>query len=251
MSTELSDVLGRARVIDLSYPLTADFPLFPAYDPVRVAQKFSCERDGFFVKSWAFDEHSGTHVDAPAHFGPGAPTVDRIPPEELILSVVVIDVRERVERDHDATVTTDDVLAFEQRHGPLPGRCAVFALTGWGSRVHDPAAYLNADDSGTLHAPGFSEELTEFLKDERPGVRAHRRREQSGLEVALERQPEEQGVRVVRAVPVPMHLRPVRRLAGRAARRGLRGWLDAVRRIVRAFQWTRSGPLHGRWCHIY
>ena len=172
MSTELSDVLGRARVIDLSYPLTADFPLFPAYDPVRVAQKFSCERDGFFVKSWAFDEHSGTHVDAPAHFGPGAPTVDRIPPEELILSVVVIDVRERVERDHDATVTTDDVLAFEQRHGPLPGRCAVFALTGWGSRVHDPAAYLNADAEGTLHAPGFSEELTEFLKDERPGVRA-------------------------------------------------------------------------------
>jgi len=172
MSTELSDVLGRARVIDLSYPLTADFPLFPAYDPVRVAQKFSCERDGFFVKSWAFDEHSGTHVDAPAHFGAGAPTVDRIPPEELILPVVVIDVREHVERDHDATATPDDVLAFEQRHGPLPGRCAVFALTGWGSRVHDPAAYLNADDSGTLHAPGFSEELTEFLKDERPGVRA-------------------------------------------------------------------------------
>ena len=75
MSTELSDVLGRARVIDLSYPLTADFPLFPVYDPVRVAQKFSCERDGFFVKSWAFDEHSGTHVDAPAHFGAGAATV--------------------------------------------------------------------------------------------------------------------------------------------------------------------------------
>ena len=48
----------------------------------------------------------------------------------------------------------------------------MFALTGWGSRVLDPAAYLNSDDSGTLHAPGFSEELTEFLKAERPGVRA-------------------------------------------------------------------------------
>lgn len=172
MSTELSELLRRARIVDLSYPLTAEFPLFPVYDPVRVARKFSCERDGFFVKSWAFDEHSGTHVDAPAHFGERAPTVEQIPPEELILAAAVIDVRERVEHDDDATAIPDDILAWERRHGPLPERCAVFALTGWGSRVHDPAAYLNADASGTMHAPGFSEELTEFLKDERPEVRA-------------------------------------------------------------------------------
>ena len=172
MSTDLSQLLRRARIVDLSYPLTAEFPLFPVYDPVRVASKFSCEQDGFFVKSWAFDEHSGTHVDAPAHFGEGAPTVDRIPPEELILTVAVIDLRERVEHDYDATAIPDDILAWERRHGPLPERCAVFALTGWGSRVDDAAAYLNADPSGTMHAPGFSEELTEFLKDERPDVRA-------------------------------------------------------------------------------
>ena len=172
MSATLSTLLAGARVVDMTYPLTADFPLFPVYDPVRVASKFSCEQDGFFVKSWAFDEHSGTHVDAPAHFGEGAPTVDRIPPEELILTVAVIDLRERVEHDHDATAIPDDILAWERRHGPLPERCAVFALTGWGSRVDDAAAYLNADPSGTMHAPGFSEELTEFLKDERPDVRA-------------------------------------------------------------------------------
>ena len=168
----LSELLGRARVIDLTYALTAEFPLFPVYDPVRVARKFSWEKDGFFVNSWAFDEHSGTHVDAPAHFGEGAATVDRIAPEELILPVAVIDIRARVSHDHDATVTPEDVLDWERRHGRLPERCAVFALTGWGSRVHDPAAYLNADASGTMHAPGFGADLTEFLKQERPGVRA-------------------------------------------------------------------------------
>ena len=172
MSTSLAELLGRARVIDLSYPLTADFPLFPVYDPVRVAEKFTRDKHGFFVKSWAFDEHSGTHVDAPAHFGDPAATVEKIPPEELILQVAVIDIRDRVEHDYDATATPDDALAWEQRHGPLPDRCALFALTGWGSRVHDPAAYLNADAGGTMHAPGFGEELTEFLKHERPGVRA-------------------------------------------------------------------------------
>ncbi len=168
----LAELLGRARVIDLSHPLTTDFPLFPAYDPVKVADKFRFETDGFFVRSWAFDEHSGTHVDAPAHFGEGAATVDRIAPEELILPVVVLDIRERVEHDHDATVLPDDVLAWESRHGPLPERCAVFALTGWGARAGDSAAYLNADQSGTMHAPGFDPRLTDFLKDERPGVRA-------------------------------------------------------------------------------
>jgi kynurenine formamidase len=172
MDAGLSELLGRAQVVDLTYPLTTDFPLYPVYDPVRVAQKFSCEKDGFCVNSWAFDEHSGTHVDAPAHFGEGAATVDQIAPEELILPVAVIDISERVARDHDATVKPDDVLAWESRHGGLPERCAVFALTGWGSRVHDAAAYLNADASGTMHAPGFDPELTEFLKHERPGVRA-------------------------------------------------------------------------------
>ena len=172
MSAALSQLLAGARVIDMTYPLTTDFPLYPVYDPVRVAEKFSCEKDGFCVKSWAFDEHSGTHVDAPAHFGDGAATVDQIVPEELILPVAVLDIRERVEHDHDATVTPDDVLDWERRHGPLPERCAVFALTGWGTRVHDPAAYLNADAGGTMHTPGFSAELSDFLKDEHSGVRA-------------------------------------------------------------------------------
>jgi kynurenine formamidase len=172
MSASLGELLGRARVIDLTYTLTPEFPLYPVYDPVRVANKFTCSQDGFFVNSWAFDEHCGTHVDAPAHFGDGAATIDRIAPEELILEVAVVDVRERVERDHDATVTPDDVLGWEASHGRLPDRCALFALTGWGSRVHEPKAYLNADSSGTMHAPGFSADLTDFLKEERPGVRA-------------------------------------------------------------------------------
>lgn len=171
MSAALGELLGRARVVDLTYPLTPEFPLFPVYDPVRVAEKFRFATDGFNVSSWAFDEHSGTHVDAPAHFG-GQATVERIIPEELILPAVVIDVSARVEHDHDTMVMPDDLLQWERRHGPTPERFALLARTGWAARVHDPAAYLNADEGGTMHAPGFSPELTDFLKDERPGARA-------------------------------------------------------------------------------
>src|SRR5919204_5612167 len=133
MGAALSELIGRARVVDLTYPLTPEFPLFPVYDPVRVASKFTCAEDGFFVRSWAFDEHCGTHVDAPAHFGEGAATVDRIAPEDLLLQVAVVDIRERVASDHDTLVLPDDIVAWERRHGALPERSAVFALTGWGS----------------------------------------------------------------------------------------------------------------------
>ena len=163
--------LDAARVIDLTHTLTPDFPLFPVYDPVEVRDKFTVAGDGFFVRSWRFDEHCGTHVDAPAHFG-GEQTVDRIAPAELLLAVAVVDVRDKVAGDDDAVVTPDDVMRWESRHGRLPDRCALFALTGWGERVHDPAAYLNQDSDGVIHSPGFSPELTDWLKDERPGVRA-------------------------------------------------------------------------------
>ena len=78
MATKLHELIAAARVLDLSHPLTPEFPLFPVYNPVEVAERFSVAEDGFFVRAWSFDEHCGTHVDAPAHFGEGAATVDQI-----------------------------------------------------------------------------------------------------------------------------------------------------------------------------
>lgn len=167
----LGELIAQARVLDLTHTLSPEFPLFPVYNPVEVAERFSVADDGFFVRAWSFDEHCGTHVDAPAHFG-GAATVDEIDAAELLLTPAVLDVRDRIAGDDDAVVLPDDVLAWESRHGSLPERCAVLALTGWGTRAGDPKAYLNADDSGTLHSPGFGVEVAEFLAGERPQVRA-------------------------------------------------------------------------------
>jgi kynurenine formamidase len=172
MAEKLGEVLHRARIIDLTYPLSPSFPLFSVYDPVRVAERFSLLNDGFFVRAWSFDEHCGTHVDAPAHFGEGADTVERISPRDLLLELSVIDIRQRVSHDHDAVVSVDDVLDWERRHGALPDRSAVLALTGWGDRVTDASAFLNLDSSGVMHTPGFSPEVADFLRSERSHVRA-------------------------------------------------------------------------------
>jgi kynurenine formamidase len=167
-----ADQLLGASAIDLTHTLTETFPLFPAYDPVRVADRFSLASDGFYVRGWSFDEHCGTHVDAPAHFGEGAATVDLIPVDDLLLRIAVLDVRERTAGEPDALVVPDDVLAWESRHGSLPERCALLALTGWGERAGDAAAYLGADPGGVLHFPGFAGATAAWLAAERPQVRA-------------------------------------------------------------------------------
>jgi len=171
----MADLVALARaatVVDLTHVLTPEFSLFPSYDPVRVADRFTVARDGFKARSWSFDEHCGTHVDAPAHFAADGATVDELDPAELVLEAIVLDVRARVRTDHDTAVTPDDVRDFERRHGLLPEGCALLALTGWGERAGDDDAYRNVDAAGVSHHPGFAPETTDFLLAERPGVRA-------------------------------------------------------------------------------
>ena len=52
MAATLSELIASARALDLSHPLSPEFPLFPVYNPVEVAERFSVERDGFFVRAW-------------------------------------------------------------------------------------------------------------------------------------------------------------------------------------------------------
>ena len=46
----------------------------------------------------------------------------------------MIDIRDKVEKDRDAELTTDDLMAWLDVNGPLPTKSVVFVLTGWGSR---------------------------------------------------------------------------------------------------------------------
>ena len=160
------------EIFDVSVPLLEGMVTYPGDPEVHVELAASIAGgDVVNLTRIDFGLHSGTHVDAPAHFG-GDATVDRIEVSDLVIAAIVVDVRDRVAKDDDALVVPDDVLAWESAHGPLPERCALLALTGWGARAGDTAAYLNADAAGVMHAPGFSPELASFLADERPGVRA-------------------------------------------------------------------------------
>jgi kynurenine formamidase len=163
---------GFRTVYDLTHTFTPRLPVFPAFKPVQIREKFTIAKDGFFANEITFDEHSGTHMDGPAHFVADATTADRIAVDRLFAPLAVVSIASKAAKDADATVTVDDLRAWEKRYGRLPRGAFVSMHAGWDARIADPARFLNRDAAGTMHAPGFSEEAAIFLAHERDVVGA-------------------------------------------------------------------------------
>ncbi len=81
-------------IVDLSVPLSEETPLYPDDPPVSIKPWAFIDRDGYYMNVLKFGEHTGTHVDAPAHFIPGGKTVDEMPLESFIGEGIVLDLRE-------------------------------------------------------------------------------------------------------------------------------------------------------------
>lgn len=155
---------GLTTILDLTYTATPDFPLFPGTPPFTIEVANTYVDHGYFSNNLTHNEHTATHMDAPAHFFEGAATADLIPVQQLVAPLVVIDISERAATDPDAVVTADDITAWEAANGTsIPDGALVAMYSGWGARVSDPAAYINLDESDVQHYPGFGAEAADLL----------------------------------------------------------------------------------------
>ncbi|MER3479490.1 MAG: cyclase [Meiothermus sp.] len=164
-----TQVQGRSfgNVADLTHVYGPDFPMFPGAPSPKITVAVTVKENGYYGNNLQIWEHTGTHMDAPAHFAEGAPTADLLPVNRLIAPLAVINIQAKAERNPDAEVTPDDILAWERQNGRLPAGAFVAMYSGWESRVGDPKRYVNQDASGTQHYPGFSPAAAEFLVRER------------------------------------------------------------------------------------
>jgi kynurenine formamidase len=112
-------------------------------------------------------EQFSTQIDAPAQLAHSLRTLDQIPDERLIASLVVIDVRQQAKNDQDYKISVQDIARWEREHGQMPLGSVVMARTGWDSRWHSPSEYRNADSKGVRHFPGYSEDAAKFLVEGR------------------------------------------------------------------------------------
>ncbi|MFI0897332.1 cyclase family protein [Streptomyces sp. NPDC020983] len=162
----------RGVLRDLTHVLGEDWPVFDLYvKPMRITRLANLSEHEYNAFELTFNEHIGTHIDAPAHFDDGGLTVAEIPPETLVAPLAVVRVRERAARDNVTELTVDDLLRWESRNGRIPDRAVVAVDNGWSERIGVPGAFLNFDEKeGHYRYPGISVEAAHFLVTERSVV---------------------------------------------------------------------------------
>jgi kynurenine formamidase len=125
------------------------------------------QKDGYFLRKFSLGEHSGTHMNAPASFHRDGLSIDQYQPASLIVPAVVIDVRPATANNFDYLLTCPEVDDWERRWGAVPIGSVVLLNTGWQARWQRPRDFLNQDDSGHCHFPGFEVAAARFLLEER------------------------------------------------------------------------------------
>ena len=168
---------GDIEVLDLTAPLSPQTPVLQLPPPFANTIPLSLETVSAFNDAgpmWKWHnihtgEHTGTHVDAPAHWVTGKDgwTVDQVPPTRLIGPAVVVDVTAEVAEDPDFLLEPEHLQAWESEHGRIPDNAWVLLRTGWSARGGSQDTFLNADENGP-HTPGPSVAASKWLAEERP-----------------------------------------------------------------------------------
>lgn len=167
---------GEIEIIDLTAPLSPQTPVLQLPPPFANTIALSLEAVSDFDAAgpmWKWHnihtgEHTGTHVDAPAHWVTGRDgwTVDQVPPQRLIGPAVVVDVTTAVSTDPDFLLEPEHLQGWEDEHGRIPDGAWLLLRTGWSVRGGSQDAFLNANDAGP-HTPGPSVAASRWLAEER------------------------------------------------------------------------------------
>jgi len=151
------------KYIDLTHTLTENIPVWPGAHKLELETLSDYDQGYRLVSVKRSALGIGTHIDAPTHFVDNKIDIDKIPLEQLIGPLCVIDCREKVAANPDYGVSREDVSAWEKQYGKIPKGSIVVSHTGWSQYWHEPSKYINQDDSSHKHFPGFLAEAASVL----------------------------------------------------------------------------------------
>ena len=160
-------VLASKRFVDLTHAFGPNTPHWKGFGEEKIVTLYTIKKDGFKVQQFTHVGQWGTHIDPPAHFHEGLRTVDQIPPTEMVLPLVVLDVHDKVAKNPDYTVSLEDVQAWEAKHGRIPKHAFVAMRTDWSKRWPNQEAMQNRDAAGVAHYPGWSKPVLQLLYEDR------------------------------------------------------------------------------------
>ena len=79
------------KIIDLTHAMTNGMPVMAGIMPPEFRDLAEVVTDGYAMSRYTFINHTGTHVDAPAHQIAGGASLDDIPLDRLVTDAVTID----------------------------------------------------------------------------------------------------------------------------------------------------------------
>jgi arylformamidase len=119
------------KVYDVSVPLRADMPTYDGEPgPSLDFRSLLSRGDSMTISAISLGSHTGTHVDAPAHFLDGAPRVDSLPLDALVGPAYVADF------DGDTHITGADLDSMA-----IPADCRRLLFKTRNSRFWDDSSF--------------------------------------------------------------------------------------------------------------
>lgn len=138
------------KIIDVTMAVSPSTRVFPGSPHPSFIPWSTFAAHGYDSEVMHMSTHTGTHVDAPSHFAPGAPAVDRIAPARLVSSAVLVRVRKKAGQ----TIDISDIRGADIREGD-----AVVLATGW-EKHYDNDDYMTRN-------PGLSGEAARYLVEKK------------------------------------------------------------------------------------
>lgn len=166
---QILGLLGGLRVVDLAPLLERGIPRWPTHPHLTIDKAVTHDHDGYYCQAIMMAEHTGAHVDAPAHMLPGKmdETIDTIAVDHLIAPAVLYDFSDRDLKPGEL-ITPEMIEAKEAETGVKVGKGEIALVNyGWMKR------YWRTDSQAqwyVMNAPGMSEATTKLFADR--GVRA-------------------------------------------------------------------------------
>jgi arylformamidase len=159
----LSELLGGARYIDLSPTISTGIPVWPTHPAVNIEQTITHERDGYFCQTLKIGEHTGAHVDAPAHIHREmmGHAVDAIPVDKLIAPAKTLDLRAYGSGPGELA-TAQMLEGVDRWSAPLKSGEIALLNFGWYER------FWSADQDSKWYSentPGLSADACEWLAE--------------------------------------------------------------------------------------
>jgi arylformamidase len=137
------------KYLDLTHRIEQNMPVFPGDPPPEIREVTTLGKDIYSVQSISFNNHIGTHLDAPSHFIEGGMTVEQIPLESLIGRAVILDFTYKGKND---LITKKDLQAHEYL---IPPGSRMLIKTGWDVNFTSEAYFENF--------PCLTREAAEYL----------------------------------------------------------------------------------------